>query len=172
MTWCHLGTSVSQKILKLHQKQSGVLTLFCTHASDAFEHIQVSISVACKSGCACDWNSSFFNDPYCVRVNVSLLGPNCKASTDPWLILRGKHCKAGWGTSENSNRLWLHNSSLYCWERTEISDPLKSLGNRNYSISQQHQVFTSLSLNQESPDLRLLWPLPFHSSAIILTSFP
>lgn len=114
----------------------------------------------------------FFNDPYCVRVNVSPLGPNCKASTDPWLILRGKHCKAGWGTSENSNRLWLHNSSLYCWERTEISDPLKSLGNRNYSISQQHQVFTSLSLNQESPDLRLLRPLPFHSSAIILASFP
>lgn len=113
----------------------------------------------------------FFNDPCCVRVNVSPLGPNCKASTDPWLILQGKHCKAGWGTSENSNRLWLHNSCLYCWGRTEISDPLKSLGNRNYSISQQHQVFTSLSLNQESPDLRLLWPLPLHSSAIILTSF-
>lgn len=151
-SWDLCLTEDNGSSLKSSQMCSHYLAL-CIHLCDAFEPIKVSISVAFKTQYACHLNSYFFNDTCCVRVNLSPVGPNCKASTNSWLILGGMRCKSDWGTSENSNRLWLQDSSLYCWKKTETSDPLKSLANRNYGTSQQYQDFMSLSLNQESPDL-------------------
>lgn len=91
--------------------------VLCIHLFDTFEPIKVSISVAFKTQYACDLNSSFFNNICCVRVYSNPVGPNCKACTDSWLIFGGKHYKCDGGTSENSNKILLQGSSLYCWKK-------------------------------------------------------
>lgn len=156
MAWSHLGTSVSQMIQELHQKQSRVLTLFSTHLCGTFESIKVSASVAWKIQCTYDWNRIFFNNTSCVRVNLSPIGPNCKASADSWLVNGAKPCKPGWGTSENSNSLWLHDNSLSCWKRTEISDPLKILRVREVKASANRTGFSlvcPLTSLKDGPDI-------------------
>lgn len=137
-----------RSFIKSIQVCSPYLLLICVVQLSSLKYLFHAKSVACKTQCTCDWNSTFFNNTSYVRVNLSPAGPNCKADTDSWLVHGEKPCKCGWRMSENSNSLWFHDNSLFCWKRTEISDPLNSLDKRNESISQQHQVFTSLSLNQ------------------------
>lgn len=134
---------------------------------DAFESIKVHISVAFKAQYSCDLKIFFFfsNDTWRVRVHLSPVIPNCKAH--PWKkvpqiwlrdIWKLKHALTSGQMLVLLEKDWNLRSSkssgyLELWHQSAASEFRKSFPRAGNPWFQ-----------------RELWPLPFPSSIVVLTT--